>query len=209
MAVGGIIRESKKVTSNYTIVEQDEIIYVDTSGGAITLTLAKPTNDNLVTIKIVDSTFATTIITEDNKTIDGASSYTLTSGSISLAYFIDGSANEFKVIGGETNKGYKSYVATLTQSGTNPPVATVLKNELSGVPTWGYFAVGSYFMTLTGEFTEGKTIVLHNTTGQTATASILAYWEDVNTIYYESLSADVYANDNFYNNHSIEVRVYD
>ena len=78
MAVGGIIRESKKVTSDYTIVEQDEIIYVDTFGGDITLTLAKPTNDNVVYIKKVSSANTVTIITEDNKTIDGSSSKTLT-----------------------------------------------------------------------------------------------------------------------------------
>ena len=121
MAIGGIIRGSKKITSNYTIVERDEIIYVDTSGGDITLTLARPTNDNIVYIKKVASANTVTILTEESKTIDGESSKTLSDNNsfLKLAYFVDGSENEFKIIGqSSTSLGYSSYVAKITQDCT-------------------------------------------------------------------------------------------
>jgi len=150
MAVGGIIRESKKVTSDYTIVEQDEIIYVDTFGGDITLTLAKPTNDNVVYIKKVSSANTVTIITEDNKTIDGSSSKTLTNNYsfLKLAYFIDGSNNEFKVIGESSNfKEYNSYTVLLTQSSTSAPtVDFVLENSLDLSVSITRFAQGTYII---------------------------------------------------------------
>ena len=103
---------------------------------------------------------------------------------------------------------YQVYVATLTQTGTNPPVATVLKNTLSGTPVWSRFGSGSYFMTLNGEFIEGRTAVFHNNTGIDAASNVMAYWEDVNTIFYEVTNGVAYADDRFYKNHTIEVRVY-
>jgi len=48
--------------------------------------------------------------------------------------------------------GVKEYVALLTQTGTDAPVATVLKNTLDGVPVWSYNAVGIYDLTLVGAF---------------------------------------------------------
>lgn len=56
--------------------------------------------------------------------------------------------------------GVKEYVALLTQTGTNAPVATILKNTLGGVPVWTYSTVGTYLATLASAFTVNKTIVL-------------------------------------------------
>ena len=39
---------------------------------------------------------------------------------------------------------YKVYTALLTQTGTNPPVATVLENTLGVNLTFGYLAIGVY-----------------------------------------------------------------
>ena len=52
----------------------------------------------------------------------------------------------------------KVYVALLSQTGTDAPVATVLKNTLGGEVVWDYFGVGSYSGTLVGAFTENKTV---------------------------------------------------
>jgi len=52
----------------------------------------------------------------------------------------------------------KVYVALLTQTGTDAPVATVLKNTLGGVPVWSYNNVGRYEVMLTDIFVDGKTI---------------------------------------------------
>lgn len=51
----------------------------------------------------------------------------------------------------------KVYVALLTQSGTDAPVATVLKNTLGGVPVWTYGGVGIYDVTLADAFPTSKT----------------------------------------------------
>lgn len=60
-------------------------------------------------------------------------------------------------------QGIKKYVALLTQSGTNAPVATVLENSLGGTLVWTYEAQGSYLGTLNGAFTLNKTHVLAGT----------------------------------------------
>jgi len=51
----------------------------------------------------------------------------------------------------------KKYVALLTQTGTNAPVATVLENTLGLVPSYSYLDVGTYLITATGKFTVNKT----------------------------------------------------
>lgn len=57
----------------------------------------------------------------------------------------------------EAHPKYKVYVALLTQSGTDAPVATVLENNLSGTIVWSRNSTGSYSGTLATEFTVGKT----------------------------------------------------
>ena len=53
--------------------------------------------------------------------------------------------------------GYLEYVALLSQSGTNAPVATVLKNTLGGTVVWTREAAGLYSATLAGAFPPVKT----------------------------------------------------
>lgn len=55
---------------------------------------------------------------------------------------------------------YKVYVALLTQTGVNAPVATVLENTLGGTVVWSYNDVGEYIGTLTGGFTNNKTLCM-------------------------------------------------
>lgn len=59
----------------------------------------------------------------------------------------------------EAHPKYKVYKALLSQTGTNAPVATVLENTLGGTVVWSYDSVGNYKATLSGAFTEGKTMV--------------------------------------------------
>jgi hypothetical protein len=64
----------------------------------------------------------------------------------------------------------KVYVALLTQTSTNAPVATVLENTL-GTVTLTYEGTGSYMVVSNGLFTVGKTVVLiGNKAATTATA---------------------------------------
>lgn len=62
------------------------------------------------------------------------------------------------VISGTIN-GVKKYVALLTQSGTDPPVATVLENSLGGTVSYSYTSFGTYEATATGLLVSGKTII--------------------------------------------------
>jgi len=51
----------------------------------------------------------------------------------------------------------KRYVALLTQTGTDAPVATVLENTLGGEVVWTYNGPGDYTGTLAGAFPANKT----------------------------------------------------
>ena len=60
--------------------------------------------------------------------------------------------------------GYKVYTALLTQTGANPPVATVLKNTTGGTIAFAYDNVGVYRAVITGaNFTTNKTAVFITT----------------------------------------------
>lgn len=52
---------------------------------------------------------------------------------------------------------YKSYVTSITQSGTSAPSPAILQNTLSGTPSWSRVGAGIYRLTLSGEFLDGKT----------------------------------------------------
>ncbi len=60
----------------------------------------------------------------------------------------------------------KVYVALLTQTGTDAPVATIIKNTLGGEIFWEYAGVGSYSGTLEGAFTLNKTNLGNSTASQ-------------------------------------------
>jgi len=55
--------------------------------------------------------------------------------------------------------GIKRYVALLSQSGTDAPVATVLENTLGGAVVWIRDFAGTYIGTLAGAFTANKTFI--------------------------------------------------
>lgn len=54
---------------------------------------------------------------------------------------------------------YARYVALLSQTGTDAPVATVLENTLGGTVVWTRNDVGDYTGTLAGVFVVGKTFL--------------------------------------------------
>jgi hypothetical protein len=53
----------------------------------------------------------------------------------------------------------KIYEAIISQTGTNAPVATILKNTLGGTPIWSRDGVGNYYLTLNGAFPQTKTLL--------------------------------------------------
>ena len=59
--------------------------------------------------------------------------------------------------------GYTVYTALVTQTGTDAPVATILKNNTGYTYTWARTAGGTYTITASGNaFTSNKTIVFYN-----------------------------------------------
>jgi hypothetical protein len=46
----------------------------------------------------------------------------------------------------------QQYIVKLTQTGTDAPVASVIRNTLGGDPVWTYVSAGVYTCTLTGGF---------------------------------------------------------
>lgn len=74
-------------------------------------------------------------------------------------------SNETKRVKRKNIAGVKKYVALLTQSGEDAPVATVLENTLGGTVVWTREpgtedGAGYYYATLAGAFTANKTIVI-------------------------------------------------
>ena len=74
-------------------------------------------------------------------------------------------ANKGKVIIPAANPIYKVYTALLNQSGTNPPVATILENGIGAIE-WVYDSPGMYRGILLGAFPENKTYPVIHFNGQ-------------------------------------------
>ena len=89
---------------------------------------------------------------------------------------------------------YRVYTALLTQSGINPPVATVLENTIGDI-VWSYYGVGDYIGTLAGAFPLDKTAVfiggLDTYTGQGLDEiEVIATGDDI--LSYTSIEIRVY-----------------
>jgi hypothetical protein len=102
-----------------------------------------------------------------------------------------------------SNNTYKTYVALLTQTGTDAPVATVLENTLGVTPTYTYEGVGQYSIALNGGFTIVKTwqIISSNNIGSQDKLEIYDNGND-------SIWIDTNLSDGKLTNTPIEIRVY-
>ena len=102
--------------------------------------------------------------------------------------------------------GYLEYVALLSQTNTDAPVATVLKNTLGGTVVWTRFEAGVYFGTLTGMFPVAKTVcspqVLFTSSGNVNTRSDFFRAND------NAVEVDTGGSDGELFNTTIEIRVY-
>lgn len=102
-------------------------------------------------------------------------------------------------------KPYKSYVALLSQGGTDAPTAVVLENTLGGEIVWTRDGAGTYTGTLTGAFPASKTVILTGSSGILLTAG----WNSVNEVYlFTDAMPTAARGDNLLLEQSIEIRVY-
>ena len=56
----------------------------------------------------------------------------------------------------------RRYVATVTQSSTSAPSATIHKNTLKGIPVWARTGQGTYTLTLSAAFLPGTQFSIVN-----------------------------------------------
>ena len=103
--------------------------------------------------------------------------------------------------------GYKVYAAILSQSGTNAPVVTELKNNTGATFTWTRFAVGQYrAQTNISVFTANKTVGIF-TNGQTIQLNTVA--ERLSDTFYQLETAiGSVLSDDFLSNGYLEIRIY-
>jgi hypothetical protein len=106
--------------------------------------------------------------------------------------------------GGET---YKRYVALLTQSGTNAPVATVLENTIGTISS-AYITVGVYELTSSALFTSGKTVVCLS--GHKDKIIYNSYVASASSVQFSTYNASAThaAENDWLSNAMIEIRVY-
>lgn len=125
-----------------------------------------------------------------------------TDGSLWIRKAVNGVEADWETMesGGGSDPGYLVYSALLTQSGTNPPVATVLQNTLGGTVVWSYSSEGEYFGTLAGAFPASRTSVA--TTGGGSVVAAGSGRTDDDNIYVITLA------NNSLQEATIEVRVY-
>jgi hypothetical protein len=107
---------------------------------------------------------------------------------------------------------YKVYTALLTQTGTNPPVATVLENTLGTTITWTRQGPGIYDATLTqGVWDNTKTVAFSTLGNFGGTGVIISLYvnNNNNNIKLYSYAPFPQQNlDDFLSNNTIEIRVY-
>jgi len=118
--------------------------------------------------------------------------------------------NDDLIVTGTNNiRPYKVYSAILSQTGTNPPTATVLENTMSGFIGFNYLSVGNYSITSNNEFTLNKTAIFVNST--------LLNEETIGCVYGSPLFCQIATRDSFgisandvisFYKTFIEVRVY-
>lgn len=101
---------------------------------------------------------------------------------------------------------YLVYVALLTQTDTDAPVATVLENTLGGTVVWSYDSTGSYYATLAGAFTADKTLVFMQP--QTSNISLAVKRDTDDAVYMETTDLSTTPSDELLNGTPIEIRVY-
>jgi hypothetical protein len=105
-----------------------------------------------------------------------------------------------------TSGSFKSYTASLTQSGTDAPVATVFQNSLSGAIVWARTGAGVYTGTLASAFTASKTVAFAASTDADSAVKIARTSANVITV---TVTDDAgVATDALLTGTVIEVRVY-
>lgn len=118
--------------------------------------------------------------------------------------------DEVESLSEPTTPTYYTYAATITQSGTDAPVATILVNSL-GTTTWARTSAGTYTATTDGLFVSGKTIPNANVEtfiDEVTGNKINAVWTSANVITITTTDENDVLTDDILENRYIEFTVY-
>jgi len=125
---------------------------------------------------------------------------------------VKATAQDIADLSGGGGLPYLVYTALLRQSGTNPPIATVLQNTLGFVPTWSYEDVG-WYTSINSGFTANTVIFLGQPFVFSALTTSAITFDSARTpssggkVNVQSRSNGTRTNDLFYDT-AIEIRVY-
>lgn len=116
---------------------------------------------------------------------------------------------------------YKVYIALLSQSGTDAPVAIILENTLGEEPIWSYSDIGLYLLTLPNAWVSNKTVIIPpsnaNNTGGAVSSFMQVFGVAINSTSVIKLTVGkmdtgygvIQGSDNYlYSPNKIEIRVY-
>lgn len=100
-----------------------------------------------------------------------------------------------------------TYTGLLIQMGTSDPTVIEIQNTIGGTPVWSRTGIGEYMVTITGKFTENKTITtITNVTINNDKIAIIR--NDENSILIYTFNSSGAAADNVLGNTSFEIKVY-
>lgn len=115
-------------------------------------------------------------------------------------------ATTYDLMSAAGGASYDVYTATLTQEGTDDPVAIVLENTLGGTVVWDYISTGNYSATLTGVFTVNKTTCFFALNAPSTFG--ITYDRDSDDVLTFQTSEEAVPSDDILYKSLIEIRVY-
>lgn len=170
----GKVDENASITgATKTKITYDAKGLVTSGADATTADIADSSNKRYVTdaqLTVIGNTSGTNSGNQTLANSSDSTSHTVTlSASGGSVQLVEGSGISLTTSGTESagvvtiaasgGASYLKYIALLSQSGTDAPVATVLENTLGGAVVWGYSSAGNYTATLSNAFTANKTAV--------------------------------------------------
>jgi hypothetical protein len=128
----------------------------------------------------------------------------------SLTYVIDTIAKYVKKLSEKVDSLYifDSYVAFLSQSGTNPPVSTIIKNDLSGSIVWTRISAGVYHGTLTGAFASNRVVITLGSFNSSWDAKVKCYKLNNDVIVLKTGDSTDFIDDDVITNLPIDIKIY-
>lgn len=142
-----ILMSVSSKTADYTLVSTDDLILVDSSGGAFTLTLpaAASNTGKVFMIKKTDSTFATanavTVDGNASETIDGSLTRTLNTQHEEYSIVSDGT--NWRILTHKTSTPWASYSASTVGLGTTVSNEAEWRRVGANLETRGVIQVGT------------------------------------------------------------------